>query len=84
MARIIITANWDQDAGVWVAESEQIGLVTEAPDLDSLRAKLPDMIRDLLEDDEPGIIRGLVLPLETDVPFEVVAHYHERVHVRRA
>jgi hypothetical protein len=47
MDNLIITAMWDAVAQVWVAESEQIGIATEAPSLDALVAKLPTMIQDL-------------------------------------
>ena len=50
---IVVSATWDNEAGVWVAEGvnmpDGFGLVTEAPTLDALEAKLPVMIQDLLE-----------------------------------
>lgn len=37
MKKFLVTAQWDSDAGVWVATSEDIpGLVTEAKSLDEL------------------------------------------------
>jgi predicted RNase H-like HicB family nuclease len=55
MARpIVVHADWDPDAGVWVATTQDIrGLVTEADSIEALRAKLPRMIIDLL--DETGV-----------------------------
>jgi len=52
MARpIIIHADWDPDAAVWVATTQDLsGLVTEAATIEELRAKLPGMIIDLLEE----------------------------------
>ncbi len=52
MARpIIVHADWDPDAGVWVATTRDLqGLVTEAETIEALRAKLPGMIHDLLEE----------------------------------
>ena len=52
MARpIVIHADWDPDAGVWVATTNDLkGLVTEAKSVEALRAKLPGMILDLLEE----------------------------------
>ena len=52
MARpIVVHADWDPDAGVWVATTRDMrGLVTEAEAIEALRAKLPGMIRDLLEE----------------------------------
>ncbi len=47
---IVIHADWDAEAGVWVATSQDMrGLVTEADTIEALRAKLPGMILDLLE-----------------------------------
>ena len=55
MARpIVVHADWDPEAAVWVAITQDIkGLVTEAESIESLRAKLPGMILDLL--DEIGV-----------------------------
>jgi predicted RNase H-like HicB family nuclease len=52
MARpIVIHADWDAEAGVWVATTSDLrGLVTEADTIEALRAKLPGMILDLLEE----------------------------------
>lgn len=67
---IAVSAAWDSEAGVWVAESEDIPLVTEAPTIEALNAKLPGIIQDLLEDEDQR---------ETEVSFEVVARYVERI-----
>jgi predicted RNase H-like HicB family nuclease len=55
MARpVVIHADWDPEAGVWLATTRDIrGLVTEAASIEALRAKLPGMILDLL--DETGV-----------------------------
>jgi hypothetical protein len=52
MARpIVIHADWDAQARVWVATTQDLsGLVTEADSIEALRAKLPGMILDLLEE----------------------------------
>jgi predicted RNase H-like HicB family nuclease len=48
---IIVTADWDPEARMWVATSRDLrGLVTEAESVEALRAKLPGMILDLLEE----------------------------------
>lgn len=48
---IVVTADWDPEANVWVATSRDLrGLVTEADTVEALRAKLPGMILDLLEE----------------------------------
>lgn len=47
--RYHITAKWDPEALVWVAESDDVpGLVTEAEDIDHLEAKLKIMAPELL------------------------------------
>lgn len=52
MARpIVIHADWDPEGAVWVATTNDLkGLVTEADTMEALRAKLPGMILDLLEE----------------------------------
>jgi predicted RNase H-like HicB family nuclease len=52
MARsIIVTADWDPEASVWVATTRDLrGLVTEAATIEALRAKLPGMVLDMLEE----------------------------------
>jgi hypothetical protein len=48
---VVVHADWDPEAHVWVATTQDIqGLVTEADSIEALRAKLPGMILDLLED----------------------------------
>lgn len=48
---IIVHADWDPEAAVWVATTQDLrGLVTEAESIEALRAKLPGMILDLLEE----------------------------------
>jgi predicted RNase H-like HicB family nuclease len=49
MRLLTITAIWDDDALVWVAESNDVpGLITEADTFSDLRAKLIDLIPELL------------------------------------
>jgi len=46
---LFVRAEWDEDARVWVATSDDVpGLATEAPSLDGLTAKLRIMIPELL------------------------------------
>jgi predicted RNase H-like HicB family nuclease len=69
---IIVHADWDPEAAVWVATTPDLrGLVTEAESIEALRAKLPGMILDLLE--ESGI---------SDLPasIEIVARASDRLH----
>ena len=69
---IIVHADWDPEAAVWVATTQDLrGLVTEAESIEALRAKLPGMILDLLE--EGGV---------SDLPasIEIVARASDRLH----
>ncbi|HTG31603.1 MAG TPA: DUF1902 domain-containing protein [Thermoanaerobaculia bacterium] len=45
-----VHADWDPEAGVWVATSDDVpGLATEAPTVEALAEKLRIMIPELLE-----------------------------------
>jgi predicted RNase H-like HicB family nuclease len=72
MARsIVITADRDPEADVWAATTRDLrGLVTEAETLEALRAKLPGMILDLLEEAD-----------EADLPasIEIIARASDRL-----
>jgi len=62
---LFIRADWDADARVWVATSDDVpGLATEADTLEALSAKLDVMVPELL--DCNGYPDG-------DVPFELLA-----------
>lgn len=51
MRPLIVTADWDPEARVWVATTRDLrGLVTEADTIEALRAKLPGMVIDLCEE----------------------------------
>ncbi len=68
----VIRCAWDSDASVWfVQETDISGLVTEAPTLDALRAKLPGMVRDLVDDD-------------VEIELDLIAYAHDRVSVEAA
>jgi hypothetical protein len=56
MQTIKINAEYDKEAGVWVAESDNPPFVTEAETVDALRAKLPGMIFDLIEGEPSGVV----------------------------
>jgi predicted RNase H-like HicB family nuclease len=72
MARpIVIHADWDPEAGVWVATTQDMrGLITEADSIEALRAKLPGMILDLLEED--GIV-------DRPASIEIIARASDRL-----
>lgn len=51
MNKLLVTAQWDDQAKVWVATSEDIpGLVTEAASLDGLLDRVLAVVPELLED----------------------------------
>lgn len=71
---IVVRAVWDSEAGVWVAESEDVpGLVTEADSVEALEAKLTGLIQDLLEDENGS---------DVELPVYIIAESFSRVHVR--
>lgn len=67
MSKVVVTAVWDDEAKVWVAESDDVpGLATEAETIEALIAKLQIMIPDLLEandgcEDMPAVPLELIL-----------------------
>jgi hypothetical protein len=75
---IVVRATWDSEAEVWTVESSDLpGLVTEASSLDELDAKLPNLIRDLLEDDDDK-------DAGYEVPVEVIASFSRRIRIGAA
>jgi predicted RNase H-like HicB family nuclease len=69
--RITVTAFWDEEAGVWVAESEDVpGLITEAKTFEALSKKLESLIPELLE------ANGSSLPLNAHIHLEAQRELH--------
>ena len=65
---ILVRAEWDPEASVWVATSEDVpGLVTEAESMERLREKVRVMIPELLDADV------------AELPVHFVAHAEERL-----
>jgi len=63
---LFIRAEWDSEAGVWVATSDDVpGLSTEADTLEALSAKLDSLVPELLDANN--------YPDGPDVPFELLA-----------
>ncbi len=55
-APISILAEWDPEASVWVATSNDIrGLAIEAPTLERLAERLPGVLEDLIEGNHPEL-----------------------------
>ena len=48
MNAIVIRADYDEEAHVWVAQSDEIPLITEAATFEILCHKLPCLIQDVL------------------------------------
>lgn len=71
---LIVRAVWDDEAKVWVAESDDVpGLVTEADTVEALIRKLDTVIPELLE--ENGGATG------PDVPVSVQWETRQRVRL---
>ena len=72
---LYIHADWDAEARVWVATSQDVpGLATEADSVELLMTKLETLIPELLE------ANGM--PVSHDVAFELMARRFD--HVRPA
>ncbi len=75
---LVVRATWDGEAGVWVAESDDVpGLVTEAPTSDELFAKLRTLVPELLE-------LNNCMPSGDDVLVKLLADvaHEERISLR--
>jgi len=70
----IVTANWDEEAGVWVATSDDVpGLITESKTFEGLLKKLRTMVPELLE------LNG-AMPRSGKASYRVVAERNEVTH----
>ena len=71
---VLIKAEWDSEAKVWVAESDDVpGLVTEAGDMEQLVNKLKILIPELLE-----INNGT--DLQNGIPFCLRSEYTDIIY----
>lgn len=62
--KITVFANWDPDAKVWVATSDDVpGLATEAPTTEMLVSKVELMIPELLELNNNPENEGSIVPV---------------------
>jgi hypothetical protein len=62
---INIFAEWDPEASVWVATSEDIqGLAIEAPTLEHLAERLPGVLEDLIAGNHPELAGVPELPFK--------------------
>jgi predicted RNase H-like HicB family nuclease len=70
---IIVRADWDDEANVWVATSADIdGLATEAATLEALRTKVLTMVVELME------LNGEQSDL-AEIPIHIMAQQIARV-----
>jgi hypothetical protein len=73
MQSIIVKAEWDAEALVWTATSDDVpGLVTESPSIEELRPKVLLLIEELIELNNLAFSPG-------DIPVHFVAHSTERL-----
>ena len=77
--KLIVRAFWDHEAGVWVAESEDVpGLATEAPTMEELISKLKVMIPELLALNLKETVS------ESEVPVEILSQRVEMFRLSRS
>jgi uncharacterized protein DUF1902 len=70
---IIVRADWDNEAKVWVATSDDIGIATEADTLEQLTPKVVAMVAELLEFEDDGFSD---LP---EIPIQIMAQQLARI-----
>lgn len=76
MSQFHVIAEWDEEAEVWVASSEDVpGLATGAESLEALIEKLKIVIPELLD------ANGLLADGVNEVPFSI--HAERTEHARR-
>lgn len=69
----IVSATWDDEAKVWVAESDDVpGLATEAPSEEALLKKLEVLVPELLE------LNGCLLTDQRSLEVVLKCREHER------
>ncbi len=65
---IVVKAEWDEEAAVWVATSEDIaGLAIEAGTFEELSKRIPAALSDLLE------LNGVDGEDRLDIPYHILA-----------
>ena len=77
MHRIEVKAEWDAEAKVWVATSDDLpGLVTEAETVEALQRKLATMIPELLQ------AEGNLGADIREIPLNLIAHREATISIR--
>jgi predicted RNase H-like HicB family nuclease len=75
-SRYHVQADWDPEAGVWVATSDDVpGLATEAETLEGLTDRLRTILPELLEAN--GLLRDNIQT--GSIAFELTGHRQELV-----
>lgn len=70
-AAITVRAEWDDEASVWFATSDDIdGLALEAATMEELTQKVPGALRDLVELNGVEFDRSL-----SDIPYRIIASH---------
>ncbi len=78
MISILVKAEWDADASVWVASSDDVpGLAAESDSLEKLRPKVLAMIGDLMDE-------GVVSFDLAAIPVHFVTHSVDLLENSRA
>jgi len=76
--QITVNAEWDPEAKVWVATSDDVsGVITEADTVEALAEKLSVMVPELLEAN--GTLVGKVV---REVPINLIAHREQLISLR--
>jgi predicted RNase H-like HicB family nuclease len=78
LLKIQVNAEWDSEANVWVATSDDVpGLVTESETLEELQKKLAVMIPELLE------ANGVLADADSrEIPLNLIAHREQLISLR--
>jgi len=72
-----VEAFWDNEASVWVAQSEDVpGLATEAITIEALTLKLREMIPELLY-----LNKIVSAEYDGNIAFELISHRQEFIQV---
>ncbi len=75
MSTVKIQAQWDEEAGVWVATSEDVaGLAIEASTMEALIERLKIVIPELMELNR--------IPIEEDMPFCLEGVFAGKIHTQ--
>ena len=76
--QITVNAEWDPEAKVWVATSDDVpGLITEADTIEALAEKLSVMIPELLEANRTSVGNAV-----REVPINLIAHREQVISLR--